>query len=167
MYDNKPWYQSTGVVGSITGVISALVALIAALLSLKGIEISAGSQTLIVTLVVAFGGSLVGLIGRIKATQGIGKPLKLLELCAGESLASTTSFDSKLSELIDLVKIASAALVAPSRPLVTTAAESTPAPTQPAAPPATPGPGPVSPAPSAQASVPEQPQPQVPGGPNA
>lgn len=66
---NKPFYKSTGVMGSLAVIVSALVALVASLASLRGLEITPENQALIVSLVMTLAGGVAALIGRLKASD--------------------------------------------------------------------------------------------------
>jgi len=69
---NKPFYKSTGVMGSLSGIVGCLVALVASLAAMRGMEISTEAQAQIVALVMALAGGVASLIGRLKATDVIG-----------------------------------------------------------------------------------------------
>lgn len=84
---NKPFYKSTGVMGSLAVIVSALVALAASLASLKGLEITPENQALIVSLVMTMCGGVVALIGRLKASDVAGAGVVLGEMASAVSLA--------------------------------------------------------------------------------
>lgn len=83
---NKPFYKSTGVMGSLAVIVSALVALAASLASLKGLEITSENQALIVSLVMTMCGGVASLIGRLKASDVAGSGFLLGEMASGTSL---------------------------------------------------------------------------------
>lgn len=84
---NKPFYKSTGVMGSLAVIVSALVALAASLASLKGLEITPENQALIVSLVMTMCGGVASLIGRLKASDVVGTGVVLGEMASAVSLA--------------------------------------------------------------------------------
>jgi hypothetical protein len=70
MEETKNWWQSKGVLGGI-------VSLIALVVGAFGYSVSPEDQAAVVAVMavlVSAGGTLVGIIGRVKATKIIGKP---------------------------------------------------------------------------------------------
>lgn len=144
MYDNKPWFRSTGVLG-------ALIVIIGVVFAFMGMHPSNEDMAYLskeVAIILQAVGGVMALIGRLKATQGIGKPMPTIELaaCAG---TVKSPFEDKLSELVDLLKMSFGATEAPARSRTFGAMLS---PTE-----AYPDPAPASPPPAPDAAVPAAP----------
>jgi hypothetical protein len=75
MYNFKPWYTSTGVISPIVGMIGLILNLFGVPMTPTGMEHLA---TMASVLMMVFG-FVGGLIGRLKATHQIGKPLSIEE----------------------------------------------------------------------------------------
>ncbi len=72
MYDFKPWYKSTGIIG-------AIITLASVVLALLGLHVSNEDMALLskeLTTITGAVGGIMSLLGRLKATQGIGKPVQ-------------------------------------------------------------------------------------------